>query len=114
MTLGEKQRKFTNLIADLVIWAYANGYELTYGDAYRSTEQAKANAILGSGIANSLHTQRLAVDFNLFINGEYKSDTESHEPLGRYWKSLDPDCRWGGDFTKPDGNHYSLTHGGVS
>ena len=112
MTLGEKQRKFTRLIADLVIWAYANGYELTYGDAYRSLEQAKANAILGSGIANSLHTQRLAVDFNLFINGEYKTDTESHRPLGEHWESLDPDCRWGGRFN--DGNHYSLTHGGVS
>ena len=113
MTLGEKQRLFTQLIGDLIIWAYDNGYQLTFGDAYRSPEQAKANAILGSGIANSLHTQRLAVDFNLFINGVYQSDTESHRPLGEYWKSLDDGCCWGGDFTKPDGNHYSYTHGGI-
>ena len=113
MTLGEKQRKFTRLIADLVIWAYANGYELTYGDAYRSLEQAKANAILGSGIANSLHTQRLAVDFNLFINGVYQTDSEAYRPLGEHWKSLHEDCCWGGDFTKKDGNHFSFTHGGI-
>ncbi|MBG5987156.1 M15 family peptidase, partial [Proteus vulgaris] len=65
MTLGEKQRKFTRMIADLIIFAYDNGYELTFSEAYRTPEQAKLNAKSGTGIKNSLHTQRLAVDFNL-------------------------------------------------
>ena len=113
MTLGEKQRRFTELVGRLILWAYDNGYELTFSEAYRTPEQAALNAKKGSGVSNSLHTQRLAIDLNLFVNGEYKTDTESHKPLGDYWKSLDPEARWGGDFTKPDGNHYSLEHNGV-
>ena len=112
MTLGAKQRRFTECVGRLILWAYENGYELTFGDAYRSPEQAAANAKAGTGIANSLHTQRLAVDFNLFVDGAYQTTTEAHRPLGDYWKSLDQDARWGGDFTKPDGNHYSFAHEG--
>ena len=113
MTLGEQQRRFTELVGRLIQWAYANGYELTWGEAYRTPEQAASNAQTGAGISNSLHTKRLAVDLNLFIDDAYKTDSEAHRPLGEYWKSLDPLCRWGGDFRKPDGNHYSMEHEGV-
>ena len=112
MTLSEKQRRFTDCIGKLIGWCYENGFELTFGDAFRSPEQAAANAAAGTGIANSVHTIRLAVDFNLFVDGAYKADTESHRPLGDYWKSLDPDARWGGDFKRQDGNHYSFSHEG--
>ena len=114
MTLGEKQRRFTECIGRLIIWAYENGFELTFGDAYRSPEQAAANAKAGTGIANSVHTLRLAVDFNLFVDGVFQQTTDAHKPLGDYWKSLDPEARWGGDFKKADGNHYSFTHEGRS
>ena len=30
--------------------------------------------------------------------------------FGAFWKSLDPDCCWGGDFN--DGNHYSIAYQG--
>jgi hypothetical protein len=114
MTLGEKQRLFTKLVGQLIGWCYQNGYELTFGDAYRSPEQAALNAQSGAGIANSLHTRRLAIDLNLFKNGVYLSDSVSYKPLGDYWKSLDPGCCWGGDFhTRADGNHFSITDGGV-
>lgn len=114
MTLGEKQRLFTRLVGELIRFAYASGYELTFGDAYRSPQQAQANAAAGSGIANSLHTQRLAIDLNLFINGEYQPDSNAYRPLGEFWKSLDPGCCWGGDFqTRADGNHFSITWNGV-
>lgn len=114
MTLGQKQRLFTKLVGELIRFAYASGYELTLGDAYRSPEQAKINAQKGSGIANSLHTQRLAIDLNLFIDGVYQASSEAYKPLGDYWKSLDPGCCWGGDFTtRADGNHFSITDGGV-
>lgn len=113
-TLGQKQRRFTRLVAKLIEFAYGNGYELTFGDAYRSPAQAAANAQAGIGISNSLHTQRLAIDLNLFKDGQYLTTSEAHKPLGQFWKSLAPDCRWGGDFSKPDGNHYAITHGGRS
>jgi len=114
MTLGEKQRKFTLLVAKLITWAYEHGYELTFGDAYRTLAQASANAVSGKGISNSLHTKRLAVDLNLFVAGIYKDKSEDYKALGEYWKSLDPECTWGGDFhSRPDGNHFSITHEGV-
>lgn len=113
MQLGAKQRKFSLLVAKLITWAYENGYEVTLGEAYRTPEQAAINAQTGKGISNSLHRIRLAIDLNLFKDGQYLARSEDHKPLGEYWKSLDPLCCWGGDFSRPDGNHYSLTHGGV-
>lgn len=114
MTLGQKQRLFTRLVGELIQWSYEHGYELTFGDAYRTPQAAAANAQAGTGISRSLHTVRLAVDLNLFINGEYRTSSEDHRPLGEYWVSLHPDARWGGNFSKPDGNHYSFFYEGVS
>ena len=108
MTLGEKQRKFTRMIADLIVWAYANGYELTFAEAYRTPEQAALNAKAGKGISTSLHLDRLAVDFNLFKDGAYLTATEDHRELVEFWESIGGS--WGGRFN--DGNHYSLEHGG--
>lgn len=111
MTLSEKQQKFTVMVGQLIARATASGYGLTFGEAYRTPEQARLNAKAGKGIANSLHTQRLAVDFNLFINGTYQTDSAAYKPLGEYWESLGGS--WGGRFSRPDGNHFSLEHGGV-
>lgn len=109
MKLSEKQALFTIMIAQLIYWADEHGYRLTFGEAYRTPEQAEINAKNGKGIKNSLHTQRLAVDFNLFINGEYRGDTPSYKPLGEFWESIGG--TWGGRFN--DGNHFSLEHNGV-
>lgn len=110
MTLREKQSFFVSLVAALVRHAMQQGYELTFGEAYRPAETAALYAKHGKGIANSLHTQRLAIDLNLFKDGKYLSSTESHRPLGEWWEQQHPLCRWGGRFK--DGNHYSLEHGG--
>lgn len=115
MTLGKKQRKFTRMIAHLIEYAYANGYELTFGDAYRDPRLHGDIGVKKSySSANSLHKSRLAVDFNLFKNGQYLTTTEAHRPLGEYWESIGG--TWGGRFGEnggtADGNHYSLEHGG--
>lgn len=111
-TLGEKQRRFTRLVGLLIAWAYANGFELTFGDAYRSVAQAKLNAAAGKGIISSLHCERLAIDLNLFRHGDYLQASSAYEALGAYWESLGADCAWGGRFSKPDGNHFSIRFGG--
>lgn len=112
MTLSEKQQLFVYMIAQLISFAQEKGLRLTFGEAYRTPEQAKLNARTGKGISNSLHTQRLAVDFNLFVNGQYKTRTEDYLPLGEYWESIGGS--WGGRFKgNPDGNHFSLEHNGV-
>ena len=109
MKLSDKQATFTVMIAKLILWADERGYKLTFGEAYRTPEQAELNARKGLGIRNSLHTQRLAVDFNLFIDGQYMAGSESYKPLGEYWESIGGS--WGGRFN--DGNHFSLEHNGV-
>jgi hypothetical protein len=116
MTLGQKQRVFVKLVAKLIEYAYSQGYELSFGEAYRTPVQADLNARSGKGISNSLHTQRLAIDLNLFIDGKYQVYSLAHEPLGVFWESLStPEytCCWGGRFKKQDGNHYSIEHNGV-
>lgn len=112
MTLRETQSEFVRCVAELIHFAYAHGYELSFGEAYRTPEQAKRNAEQGIGIANSVHCSRLAVDFNLFRNGAWLTKTSDHAPLGQYWKGLHPLARWGGDFRSPDGNHYSFQYEG--
>lgn len=113
MTLREQQSLFARLVAKLIEHAYREGFELTFGEAWRTPEQAKLNAKTGSGISNSLHVSRLAIDLNLFRDGRFLDSTESHRPLGLYWKALHPLARWGGDFKpRPDGNHYSLERDG--
>ncbi|MFJ3002195.1 M15 family metallopeptidase [Serratia liquefaciens] len=112
MTLSEKQQLFTKLIAQLILWADEKGYRLTFGEAYRTPEQSALNAKKGSGISNSLHTKRLAVDLNLFINGQYQTNSAAYLPLGEFWESIGGS--WGGRFRdRPDGNHFSLEHEGV-
>jgi len=116
MTLREKQSLFVQLVAKLIVWANENGMQLTFGECWRTPEQAKLNAKTGAGISNSLHIERLAIDLNLFVGGVFIDATEGHRRLGEYWKTLHPNCRWGGDFkppSRPDGNHYSFSPDGV-
>lgn len=114
MTLGEKQRLFMRLMGEFLVWIYGQtGMEVVGGQLQRTQAEANANAASGAGIANSLHIKCLALDLMLFINGVYKTDSESYRPLGEKWKSMHPLARWGGDFHKPDGDHFSLEHEGV-
>ena len=114
MTLGQKQETFSYNLAMLILFAYGRGYKIRMGEVQRSEEQALKNAANGTGIANSLHILKLAADLNLFKDGKWLNQSADHAELGAFWKSLHPDNRWGGDFSKPDGNHFSMTHGGRS
>ena len=109
MTLGQKQRRFARMVADLIIFAYDNGYEVTFSDAYRDPRlHGNVGVKKGYGAANSLHKERLAIDLNLFKGGRFLTNTEDHLLLGQYWESLGGS--WGGRFN--DGNHYSIEHQG--
>lgn len=44
MKLSEKQQLFTVMIANLIHFAEEKGYRLTFGEAYRTPEQAALNA----------------------------------------------------------------------
>lgn len=112
LTISQKQRKFARLIPRLLDYIHEQGYECTLGDAYRDERVHGAFGVkVGYGHPRSGHKRRLALDLNLFKDGEYLEGTEAHRQFGEFWKILDPDCRWGGDFA--DGNHYSIEHEGV-
>ena len=112
--LSELQWQFSRSLADLLLKAYELGYTVQMGETYRTPQQAAANAANGTGIANSLHSEHLAVDLNLFRDGQYITDSTGHTELGAFWKTLGPAHRWGGDFTsRKDFNHYSITPDGV-
>lgn len=115
MTLREKQSIFAKLLGIFLREIYALGYEVTLGECYRTPEQAALNAKQGKGIKNSLHTRRLAIDLMLFKDGELLALTEQYEPIGKIWESYStPEytCCWGGRFSKPDGDHFSIADGG--
>src|SRR5690242_19312946 len=106
MSLREKQSLFVFNIHLLIEWAYRNGFELTFGEVYRTAEQQAI--YLASGISktqNSRHLVRLAVDFNIFRNGLLINSPIDIKPLGDYWVTLNTDNVWGGDFNR---NHSVL------
>ena len=114
MTLGEAQREFAFHVTILIRHIYALGYEVTFGDAYRDPRSHGAMGVKGAyGRSRSAHKQRLAVDLNLFVDGQYLPHTWQHRQFGEYWKALHRDNRWGGDFRREDGNHYSRHFDGI-
>jgi len=113
ISLGNKQRQFTRMLVDLLKKIHAEGYECTLGDAFRDPRVFGAmGESKGYSRANSAHKQRLAIDLNLFKDGDFKPATADHKQFGEYWESLGG--TWGGRFSSPDGNHYSIRHNGIS
>lgn len=101
--LSESQRIFTVNIARLIMFAYENDIQLTFGEAYRTREQQLLYLQTGkSKTMNSNHLKRLAVDFNFFINGNLTYDWNVVKTLGDFWETLHPLNRWGGDWNKND------------
>lgn len=110
-TLSQHQRRFAQMAGKLIDWIYANGYEAVLGECKRTQAQADANAASGIGISNSLHLLSCAIDISLFKDGTYLTNTVDYTPVGEYWESIGGS--WGGRFSNPDGDHFSLTWQGV-
>ena len=100
--LHKARVEFTRLQAQLITWIISQGYEVMIGQ-----EGLKH-------MEGSLHYLGLADDLLFFKDEIYLTKTEDYKFAGDYWKSLGVACRWGGDFKRPDGNHFSLTFGGKS
>lgn len=125
MTLRETQSTFLFNLHKLIGWAFENGYELTGGELSRTKDQQilyfegltlqkfgfEIKIVSAKRLSKTMfsaHLEKRAIDLNLFINGEYKTDKDSHKPLGEYWKSLHPKNVWGGDWGW-DANHYEMS-----
>lgn len=134
------QAKFTRKLALLILYANELGYDVTFGDVWafnlwpvikllnramaaleKSSHLGIATMVMGflkpikkflmkhTHSPKSYHYFRLAADLNLFRDGEYLTHTEDHRPLGERWIELGG--TWGGNFKRPDGNHYSWGEG---
>jgi hypothetical protein len=86
----------------------------TDGEAHRPEITAKAYAKMGIGIAASLHTQRLARDKMLILNGKYSPNAKDYEYAGLVWEAASGafgvTTAWGGRFN--DANHFSCAWDG--
>lgn len=110
-TLLEKQQQFSWMFKDFLIWLFANGYTVTIGEVLRTKKQAADNAAAGIGISNSLHLLKLAVDLNIFKDGEFLQTYDELLTVGEIWESLGGS--WGGRFKNQDCDHFSLSYNGV-
>lgn len=92
MKLSDKQKRFTKDIAHLILYAESIGINLTFGETFRTKEQQEIYVSTGkSKTSNSQHLNRLAVDFNFFIDGELTYNKVKLEPLGKFWESIRPE-----------------------
>lgn len=124
MTLSQKQRLFSrifffNFLPAAFKWADKYGFEITVEETKRSRETALANARAGTGIANSLHCDKLACDLILWRDGKPVTDSAEYAELGAQWEAYSCDfmgerieCCWGGRFKRVDGGHFSVAHNG--
>ena len=112
--MSQLQEQFAQDAAKLIQQAAVLGYGVTFGEVWRTPQQAQWNADHGTGIGCSLHLQRLAIDLNLMVNGVYQIDDHSgcYSALGTFWKAMGSDHYWGGDFTTKDLDHYSISPDG--
>lgn len=110
MTLLEKQKIFAENVGNFIGHIFDKGYSCTFGEVFRTKEQAQLYFNQGKGIINSLHCKKLAVDLNIFDGtNRYITDIKELDHFGRYWEALHKFNRWGGRFKdRPDADHFEM------
>lgn len=96
MNYSARQGVFAANVAKLIQFVNESGWYVTFGEAYRTQYQQDEYLRTGKSKAKySQHQSRLAVDFNLFVDGKLSSCKDDYKPLADFWQSLDPDNRAG-------------------
>ena len=100
-----KQQQFSRMVPLLLTYIHGLGFDISFGEAWRTPEQAALYAARHVGIKHSLHCDRMAVDLNIWHNGELIT---TPEPVAAYWESIGGSAglRFG------DPAHFSLAYGG--
>jgi hypothetical protein len=107
MSKVEKQWLFLQDVATLIRRAELMSITLTGGELYRTKEQQELHVKAGrSKTMNSKHMERLAIDFNFFIDGKLTYDHPRLAELGTFWETLRPGNRWGGFWKFKDTPHF--------
>jgi hypothetical protein len=106
--LLEKQKQFGRMVPGLLEYITACGYDYTLGWLQRSEEDAERY-----GFRDSLHVLKLAIDVTIFDKTDSSkplTDSQDYAFAGEYWERMGG--AWGGRFSKPDGDHFSVTYMG--
>lgn len=99
MSVVEDQHAFALDVARLLPQIAALGYQVTLGEAWRTPQQEQWDVDHGlSKTLDSKHLSRLAIDLNIFKDGQL---IETPEEIGAFWEGLDPKNRWGGRWKDP-------------
>lgn len=92
------QHDFLQMACSLILKAGQMGYVVTAGELWRPDEMQKIYVQTGrSKTLDSQHGKRLAIDLNLFLDGQLCS-REQVLPLGKWWEEQHPKNRWGGSW----------------
>jgi len=99
MSLSQSQAAFLLDACKLIEYANAAGWTVTGGELFRTAEQQEIYFKAGkSKTMNSNHLRRLAIDLNFLKNGQPVWDKAALQDVGKFWESLHPKNRWGGNF----------------
>lgn len=96
-----QQSLFVADVIALINFAWQSGFDITFGETYRTVEQQKLYVQTGrSKTMNSQHLNRLAIDLNFFdrATGLLIYDKRRLQALGDYWESLSGFNQWGGNW----------------
>ena len=113
MKLGKKQEEFAKCLAEFILWIYQQGWSVRMGEVYRPPFTAEEYARQGVGIANSVHTKKLAADLILSIGGRVTWAHDDYEKLAKKWESMHELATAGYYFERQDSAHFSFTYKGV-
>src|SRR5271157_2554139 len=112
LNLLTKQQIFALKTAYFIEYLNSIGYKVTFGETYRTKEQAEIYAKEGLGIVHSQHCERLAVDLNLFdLDDKLLTTFDELKQFGEHWEQNGAEFKWCGHFHKSDGTpFYDLCH----
>lgn len=83
--------------------------EITRREFFAAFDTVKTDATGQGHLATGCHPMGLAADILLYSpQMDYLTDSSDYKQFGDYWKLLHPLFRFGGDFSNPDGNHFSI------
>lgn len=105
--LTQQQQKFSRMVGQLFLYAKIIDYGITLGEVWRSEEEQARLFEAGFSKIKTFgqHQKRLAIDLNIFINDVFSEDIKHYNVLADYWKGLDPENVWGGDWR---GNFFGI------
>lgn len=134
MTQGEAQELFAELEARWVLWVLNHpGWKLRHGEGRilqlgpdpknnpgrLAKEVATGKRVRVKDLVHldgGVHYLGTGADWQLFVDGHWITDSDhpAWVAAGEHWEQMHPDCRWGGRFTRRDGNHISVTFNGMA